>query len=315
MQADGKLVLYTSFIKSGCSVNNGVNYGGKNINAIYEINEYKNINKKDLGKVAYINSDAVLREYPESMLQKSNEYIVYNNYDSNGNDISNGVVPANNMETCKTACNTNNECAGFVYKPNEGKCFLKNSGMYPSSDRTYLDSNSNVKMGVRIPKVNPDLIQTCNKKINNIDAVRYGAYKKGTIMDENVYCGITKDINPDVSVYNTVSNKLGKVSDSITKKLDNLLQTTNTKPMEYNKQTVTGVISKNDNIITKLKIDNLKAIQENYGNMKEGFEPNLNDIESMLSDADITVLQENYSYIMWSVLAVGLLSMTVSAVK
>jgi hypothetical protein len=35
----------------------------------------------------------------------------------------------------------------------------------------------------------------------------------------------------------------------------------------------------------------------------------------MLSDADITVLQENYSYIMWSVLAVGLLSMTVSAVR
>jgi len=315
MKTDGKLELYTSFIKSGCSVNNGVTYGGKNINAIYEINEYKNMNRKDLGKVAYIDSDANLREYPETMLQKSNEYMVYNNYDSNGNDISNGVVPANNMETCKTSCNSNTECAGFIYKPNEGKCFLKNSGMYPSSERKYVDINSNIKMGVRQPKVNPDLIQTCNKKINNIDAVRYGSYKKGDVMDENVYCGITEEIKQDISLYNTVSNKIGQVSNTITKKLDNVIKDTNKKPREYNKQNVTGVNSKNDNIITKLKIDNLQWIQENYGNMKEGFGPNLNDIESMLSDADITVLQENYSYIMWSVLAVGLLSMTVSAVR
>ena len=315
MKTDGKLELYTSFIKSGCAVNNGVTYGGKNINAIYEINEYKNMNRKDLGKVAYIDSDANLREYPETMLQKSNEYMVYNNYDSNGNDISNGVVPANNMETCKTACNSNTECAGFIYKPNEGKCFLKNSGMYPSSNRKYVDINSNIKMGVRQPKVNPDLIKTCNKKINNIDAVRYGSYKKGDLMDENVYCGITEEIKQDVSLYNTVSNKIGQISNTITKKLDNVIKDTNKKPREYNKQNVTGVNSKNDNIITKLKIDNLQWIQENYGNMKEGFGPNLNDIESMLSDADITVLQENYSYIMWSVLAVGLLSMTVSAVR
>jgi hypothetical protein len=315
MQADGKLVLYTSFIKNGCSVNNGVNYGSKNINAIYEINEYKNINRKDLGKVAYIDSDTNLREYPRTMLQNSNEYMVYNNYDSVGHDISNGIIPANNIDTCKTACNTKSECAGFVYNQNAGKCFLKNSGMYPSSNRTYLTSNRNVKMGVRIPKVNPDLIQTCNKKINNIDAVRYSAYKKGDAMNENVYCGITKEITQDVSVYNTVSNELGVVNDTITNQLDTLIQTTNIKPIEYNKQTVTGINSKNDNIITTLKIDDLKSIQENYDNMKEGFEPNLNDIESMLNDADITVLQENYSYITWSVLAVGLLSMTVSAVR
>jgi hypothetical protein len=242
------------------------------------------------------------------MLQKSNEYIVYNNYDSKGYDISNGVISANNIETCKTACNTKNECAGFIYKPNEGKCFLKNSGMYPSSERTPVDANSNMKMGVRKPKINSDLVQTCNKKINNIDAIRYGAYKKGDSMDENVYCGITEEMNPVVSLYNTVSNKLVKENNVITKSLDNIINTTISKPREYNKQTLKGVNYKNDNIITKIKIDNLKSVQE-------GFEPNINDIESMLTDADITVLQENYSYIMWSVLAVGLLSMTVSAVR
>ena len=42
---------------------------------------------------------------------------------------------------------------------------------------------------------------------------------------------------------------------------------------------------------------------------------NMNDINSMLSDTDIRVLQENYSYIFWSILAVGLLTITVSKMK
>jgi hypothetical protein len=42
---------------------------------------------------------------------------------------------------------------------------------------------------------------------------------------------------------------------------------------------------------------------------------NMNDINSMLSDTDIRVLQENYSYIFWSILAVGLLTITISKMK
>jgi hypothetical protein len=41
----------------------------------------------------------------------------------------------------------------------------------------------------------------------------------------------------------------------------------------------------------------------------------MNDINSMLSDTDIRVLQENYSYIFWSILAVGLLTITVNQIK
>ena len=41
----------------------------------------------------------------------------------------------------------------------------------------------------------------------------------------------------------------------------------------------------------------------------------MNDINGMLSDSDLIVLQENYSYIMWSILAVGLLTITVNSMK
>ena len=41
----------------------------------------------------------------------------------------------------------------------------------------------------------------------------------------------------------------------------------------------------------------------------------MNDINSMLSDTDIKLLQENYSYIFWSILAIALLTVTIKEIK
>ena len=39
---------------------------------------------------------------------------------------------------------------------------------------------------------------------------------------------------------------------------------------------------------------------------------NMNDINGMLSDTDLSVLEGNYKYIFWSVLAIGLVTITVN---
>ena len=41
----------------------------------------------------------------------------------------------------------------------------------------------------------------------------------------------------------------------------------------------------------------------------------MNDVNSMLTDTDLRVLQANYSYIFWSILAVGMLTITISKMK
>ena len=52
------------------------------------------------------------------------------------------------------------------------------------------------------------------------------------------------------------------------------------------------------------------------GNMKEGMQNlDMSDVNGMLVDTDLRVLQENYSYVMWSVLAVGLLTITINVMK
>ena len=67
MQEDGNLVLYTSKPVSNCSAkSDGYQYGGGWANAVYNLAEqgYPAL----VGKVGYINKDAILSEYPSTML-------------------------------------------------------------------------------------------------------------------------------------------------------------------------------------------------------------------------------------------------------
>ena len=59
----------------------------------------------------------------------------------------------------------------------------------------------------------------------------------------------------------------------------------------------------------------ITAADVNNGN-KEGMQNlDMNDVNGMLADTDLRILQENYSYILWSVLAVGLLTITINVMK
>ena len=59
---------------------------------------------------------------------------------------------------------------------------------------------------------------------------------------------------------------------------------------------------------SKLLSNNTKVI-EGMQNL------NINDINGMLLDSDMRILQENYGYIFWSILAVGLLTVTMNVIK
>jgi len=86
MLSDGNLVLYTSQPISNCSVkSDGYQYGGGWTNAIYSIVEqgYPSL----LGKVGYVNKDAVLSEYPSTMLNADGS--IKNSSSSCSKDIQN----------------------------------------------------------------------------------------------------------------------------------------------------------------------------------------------------------------------------------
>ena len=69
-------------------------------------------------------------------------------------------------------------------------------------------------------------------------------------------------------------------------------------------------------ISSQLSNTNKNNIQGNIQGKKEGMQNlSTNDLNGMLEETDLRVLQENYGYIFWSILAVGLLTVTVNVMK
>jgi hypothetical protein len=322
MQTDGNLVLYTSETKTGCSVKNDITYGGGWVNAVYKIDQIGN--KNSLGKVAYIDEETKLREYPSSLLEKSNQYQLFNDFDSAGNDIQQ-TTSTTAEQGCIDACNANGECAGFVYQPNGGTCYLKNDSMYPSGEKQFY-SNSGIIMGVRKPQIGASVSGSCSRNMVDVDTIQYDNYIKGDPMTLETECG-SQVVSPgDKNLLTDLQNQMLSVGEQISTQSNNLYNENNktyntlsenskqfNKNVDMYKRTDKKI--KNElNIPQRHTLEGMQSGTMRTVDIKEKM-LTMNDVNSMLSDTDLRVLQANYSYIFWSILAVGMLSITISKMK
>jgi hypothetical protein len=235
------------------------------------------------------------------MLGYSNEYTIYDNFDSAGNDIS--QMKTNGIDGCKTECNTNDQCAGFVFEKGSNICYLKNSGMYPKSLR---QTNNKLSLAVRNPKV-----INSNKNMTEIDSIRYEKYQKGDnmlsatqyndpVINETLRIQLEQNKTKQINITTQIADKMKQMYAED----QNLPQKMNMTNDEFKDQ-----IRKYNSVnITESKLLNTNTI-EGMQNL------NINDINGMLLDSDMRILQENYGYIFWSILAVGLLTVTMNVIK
>lgn len=325
MQSDGNLVLYTSDTKQGCSVKDDKTYGSSWVNAVYKIDPVGNTTS--LGKVAFIDGESNAKEYPSSLLSKSNQYQTFNDFDSSGNDIQQ-IETSNKEQGCIDACNANGDCSGYVYQPNGNLCYLKNSGMYPVGEKQFY-ANSGIIMGVRKPQIGSSINSSCSKTIVDVDSIQYDYYSKGELMTSDTICGSSIVLDEDKSNLKNLQNSMLSVGEQISTQTNNLYTKNNDIYNSMSKNasqfdTNIDMYKQTDNKI-KAELNLPGKFQTNNNtnvNKREGmqsrpseYDLTMNDINSMLSDTDISVLQENYSYIFWSILAVGLLTVTINQIK
>lgn len=316
MESSGNLVLYRCTITNGCSKSNETFYGNTdNTNALYQINETGF--PGNLGNVAYIDNNAMAHKYPANLLSYSNAYDIYNNFDSPGNDI--GTPSASKVDDCNNACNNNNECAGFVWVNYDSgnKCYLKNSNMYPKTPRV---SVNNLMTYVRRPQINNVEGDICNKNIVDIDSLKYENYLKGQDMTTNSpFCKDDVISEDDKRNMQDIQNKLNMKGQEISAKIEELYAKDKKifDKMDVNDDNLKKKILMYKSIAmgkkTKMSGQDLSSQGQS---LKEGMQGlDMNDVNGMLQDADIRILQENYSYVAWSVLAVGLLTITINLMK
>jgi len=308
MQSDGNLVLYTSETKTGC-IQKDKTYGGPWVNAVYKLNARGN--KDSLGKVAFIDSESVLKEYPVSMLEYTNDYQIYQNTDSLGNDITSMIVTDETQ--CQLSCNNNPDCAAYSYMPSTTTCWLKNKEAYPKSTKYPMNDRN---LGVRKPGIKGSV--NCSNEIVDINTIQYDNYVKGDGMTTETKCNESIVSQADRINFDNIKNQLETLGQDIASKMENLYNEDNKvyEKLNMNEDQFKKDLEKYKNINIKIRQEmNLQSNNNIEGMRNLTSFQNMNDINGMLSDTDLIVLHENYKYIMWSILAVGILTITINTMK
>lgn len=297
MQSDGNLVLYTYEMETNCKkMSDGTMGGGLGANAAYDIG--KKAVSGNMGAIGYIDGNSNLYTYPSKNKQYTNTYeTTIKGLDTMGNDIPRSAFGNTTIEKCQTACNKNTKCAGFVTNAAGNNCWLKTSGMYPfgGSSTPNVDRNIYVR---GIKPLKPPLGVSSNT--STTDSVTYQNYiNKGVIGSEY---GLANASNLQKQELQQLQSRMNLLSSQITE-LTNKFQGGSIEAANQSTTNNSGI----NKYIKDIKTTNSKIGDvdgENNGN-----------IHNILKDSDIVVLQKNYDYLFWSILAAGTVLVSMNIVK
>jgi hypothetical protein len=291
MQSDGNLVLYTFSMVSNCQKMQDNNQGGGyGANALYDIGEVGV--QANMGKLAYIDQNSELHVYPSTNIQYVNSYTKLENVNSPNNDIPGAAYGNATVDQCQTTCNNNPECVGFVFDVNN-YCWPKNSGMYPAAntltpyanDFTYIKNATPLTPPVGVPNTT-----------HNLDSITYKNYLNGGALSSKYgLANATSVQQQQLAQLQSRMNLLSNQISNLTTKFGTGSQTA-AKQMTTNTQGV-------GEYLTDLNKTNNKI--QNYNTT----------IDNILKDSDIVVLQKNYDYLFWSILAAGSVLVGMNIVK
>ena len=274
---NGLQLLYT---KINCTMNSKSDgYGSDDTaNGLYSM---KKTDISTLGKVGYIDERNNIHEYPNDMTNLAQTYTLIGNYDSMGYDIS--QVSSKSAETCKTSCNGNSDCAGFVYYADT--CYLKNSGMFPKGIRRPL---ANAELYLRDKTVKNNI--SCAKDVDSGLSSQWELYPTSTKMSMDTLCelgAVTQDEQSDVK---TKFIELNKATDIMSKKLNSIANEKNA--LEESFTTSSNGLSKNI---------------KDYGTMRRKIINNnktITNIIGMSDDSELNMTSQNIKYFLYANLAI-----------
>jgi hypothetical protein len=254
-----------------------------------------------MGDLAFVDADSQIHRYPSKELTYSTTYSrVIQNTNIQENDIPGAALSnVSDVTKCMNICNNYDECNAFVYDT---------TGPYPvcypkkvTENALYSPNTFKPSIGktvyVRDKKIiNPPL--GVDSTINYIDSIRYKNYRNqgGTL--ENKY-GLANVISVQQQHLSQLQDKLNLLSSQ----LNNNVKDTETTILKNNVgfEGFEGNQKFQDLTFKTLQIDNeINTLNKNNS-----------EIDNILRDTNIKTLQQNYSYMLWSILALGVVIVTV----
>lgn len=153
----------------------------------------------------------------------------------------------------------------------------------------------------KMPIINNN--ESCTKKVIGIDTLEWDKYSNtGVPMSNKTVCGLKKATQNENINNEALRKQLASLADEIVNKIT-YMQSLNSN---LNNQMST------DKNMLEQNLTKYRSLSKQYNEYNTVEVTNINGI---LSDSDITVLQENYSYLFWSILAVAVVVITINAIR
>jgi hypothetical protein len=320
MNADGSLVLYTiETYDSWVTLKNGkIASVSADFTAVYELSKVGI--PGNLGKMGYIDDSGILSEYPDKMIGAGDGYTPFKNINSPSGDLSNMPLMNKTPESCQVACDNNVKCFGYVYDKSFGNCFLK--------DKSVIQNNKYNNPATDFYLRNTKVIganSSCEIPVVNTDSTTWNNYQKsGKSMNSDSLCSKFAHVGEmPVLAYKKDFEDKKKISDDLAAKIDDMNRILQARRGSQHAQTTQNTRSDaTNNFVYNQTMDTKipKAVEVSIPSaMKKEPFANINDINSpsqraksvqfknidaIVDDSNLVVIQQNYNYVLWCILAV-----------
>ena len=295
MQTDGNLVLYTSTIEP----NERTDSKGNKISdhkgyALYGFDD--NPNPEYNGTLGYIDGGGTLHKYTDGANLLNDSYTKYSSLQQVGYQytINGEQYSSKSLADCKKTCTDDAGCGGVTYYTPSGTCY------YNSSDVSLYDTVANEFMDTYMKNKEP-ANPLYTKQINNISGAMHDRYTMGQDMPNGVHFNLHEATAVISSEMSHVEDKLNQIAAEISKYSADFVHFNN-KVLKQSKENMTsGKKYLIDYAVTSKQIKQEKKVGSN--------------LDTILEDSNVLVLQESYNYTMWSILAVGIVVVSMVLVK
>jgi len=320
MNPNGSLVLYTTeAYNSWITLNNGkIASINADFTAVYEVSKVGI--PGNLGKMGYIDDNGILSEYPDKMIGAGSGYTPFKNINSPSGDLSGMPLMNKSPESCQTECDNNVKCFGYVHDKSNNSCRLKDKSVL-QNNRFNTPTTDFYLRNTKVIGAN----SSCDIPVVNTDSTTWNNYQKsGKSMTSGSLCSKFAHMGEmPVLAYKKEFEDKKKISDDLAAKISDMNRVLQARRDSQHSQTTQNTSADaTNNLVYNQTMDTKipKAVEVSISSTskKEPF-VNINDINSpsqrvksvqfknidaIVDDSDLVVIQQNYNYVLWCILAV-----------
>ena len=320
MKPNGSLVLYTTeAYNSWITLNNGkIASINADFTAVYEVSKVGI--PGNLGKMGYIDDNGILSEYPDKMIGVGVGYTPFKNINSPSGDLSGMPLMNKSPESCQTECDNNVKCFGYVHDKSNNSCRLKDKSVL-QNNRFNTPTTDFYLRNTKVIGAN----SSCDIPVVNTDSTTWNNYQKsGKSMTSDSLCSKFAHMGEmPVLAYKKEFEDKKKISDDLAAKISDMNRVLQARRDTQHSQTTQNTSADaTNNLVYNQTMDTKipKAVEVSISSTskKEPF-VNINDINSpsqraksvqfknidaIVDDSDLVVIQQNYNYVLWCILAV-----------